>query len=332
MKAIVYTQYGDPEVLHLAEMEKPAARDNEILVKVSAASINYGDLAARNFKAISPAQFNMSLLFWLIAKLSFGWQKPNNPVLGSEFSGIVEAVGKNVTRFKPGDAVFGYLGQSMGAYAQYLCMPQDGCVALKPDNLSFAEAAAAPYGAIMAISLLQKGQIRPGQKVLVNGASGGIGSAAVQIARHYGASVSGVCGAPRLEFVKALGAEQVIDYRVEDFTQNGETYDLIFDVLGKAGFSRCKKSLKPNGIYLLASFKLKQLLQMLGTSFGSGPKVVCSIAPGSLADLLVIKELIEAGVIKSFVDKTFPMQQAAAAHRYVESGLKQGNVVILMEE
>ena len=248
MKAIVYTKYGSPDVLHLAEVEKPTPKDNEILVKVHATSVNYGDIAARNFKEITPQKFNMPLIIWFMAKISFGLRKPTNPILGSEFAGEVESIGKDVQRFKEGDQVFGYVGPNMGAYEEYLCMPEDGCVAIKPANMTYEEAAVVPYGAIMALNLLGKVNIQPGQKVLINGASGGIGSAAVQLARHhFGAEVTGVCSTQRLEYVKSLGADKVIDYTKEDFTQNGETYDLIFDVLGKSSFSRCKNSLKSKG-------------------------------------------------------------------------------------
>ena len=202
----------------------------------------------------------MPFLFWFLGKLSFGFNKPKITILGNEFAGEVEAVGSDVKRFKPGDAVFGYLGQSFGAYAEYLCMPENGVLAIKPANLTYEEAAVVPYGAIMALPLLRRANIQPGQKVLVHGASGAIGSAAVQIARSFGAEVTGVCGTPRVECVKSLGADKVIDYTKEDFTQNGETYDLIFDILGKSSVSRCKSSLKPNGIHLFASFKLKQIL------------------------------------------------------------------------
>lgn len=330
MKAIVYTEYGSPEVLHIAEIAKPAPKDNEVLIRNYATSVNFGDLMARNFRAVTPRKFNMPFFFWLPARLAFGLSQPRTPILGSEFAGEVEAVGKAVTRFKPGDPVFGYLGSSMGAYAEYCCVPENGVIAIKPSNLTYEQAAVVPYGAVMALSLLRKANLQPGQKVLINGASGGIGSAAVQIARHLGAEVTGVCGTPRVDFVKSLGAVQVIDYTKEDFTQNGETYDLIFDVLGKSSFSRCQKSLKQNGRYLLASFKVKQLLQMLWTSWVSSQRVICAIAPGSLEDLIAIKELIEAGQFKAIIDRRYPMEQIAEAHRYVEEGRKRANVVITL--
>jgi NADPH:quinone reductase-like Zn-dependent oxidoreductase len=335
MKAIVYTTYGSPEVLQLKEVPKPVPKDNEVLVKIYATSVNFGDIVARNFKEVSPRSFSMPLLFLLFAKIYFGIRKPKITILGSEFSGVIESVGKNVKSLKQGDKVFGYLGQRMGAYAEYLCMPEDGVLAIKPPNITYEEAAVVPYGAIMALALLRKANIQSGQKVLINGASGGIGSVAVQLAKYYGAEVTGVCGTPRLEFVKSLGADKVIDYTKEDFTKNLESYDLIFDILGKSSFARCKNSLKPNGIYLLASFKMKQLLQMLWTSLSvrflypkSGKRVICSIAPGSREDLLSVKELIEAGKIKSVIDRCFPLEQAAEAHNYVEKGFKRGSVAI----
>jgi NADPH:quinone reductase-like Zn-dependent oxidoreductase len=331
MKAIVCTEYGGPQVLQLHEIEKPVAKNNEILIRIHAASVNFGDRMARNFKAITPRQFNMPFLFWLMTKISFGLRQPKITVLGSEFAGEIEAAGRDVKRFKPGDQVFGYPGLSFGAYAEYLCLPEDGVLAIKPANMTYEEAAVAPYGAIMALNLLRRVNIQPGQKVLVNGASGGIGSAALQLAKYFGAEVTGVCAAPRVEFVKSLGADKVIDYTKEDFTQNGETYDLIFDILGKSSFSHCKRSLKPNGILLFASFKLKQLLQMFWTSMSGGRKVICALAPGAVEDLNSIKELIEAGRIKSVIDRCYPMEQAAEAHRYVGEGHKKGNVVIRMD-
>jgi NADPH:quinone reductase-like Zn-dependent oxidoreductase len=332
MKAIVFTEYGSPDVLQLKEVAKPTPKDNEILVRVHATPVNYGDLTARNFANLSPSEFNMPTPLWLPARMSFGWNKPKINILGSELAGEVEAVGKKVKKFKPGDQVFAYTSMNMGANAEYLCLPEAGIVALKPANLTYEEASTLPYGAIMALSLLRKVNIRPGQKVLINGASGGIGSMAVQVAKHFGTEVTGVCGTPRLEYVKSLGADKVIDYTKDDFTRNGETYDLIFDILGRSSFSRLKRSLKPNGIYLLASYKMKQLFQMFRTSMFGGQKVICAMASEKSEDLVFIKELVEAGKIKTIIDKCYPLEQAAEAHRYVESGLKKGPVVITLEE
>lgn len=328
MKAIVYTQYGPPDVLHIEEVAKPAPKDNEILIRVHAAPVGFGDLIARKFNEITPGRFSMPLLFWIITRMYFGFSKPKVNILGSEFAGVVEAVGKDVQSYKVGDPVFGYRGQSMGTYAEYICMSENGMVAPKPASMTLAEAAAVPYGALTALALLRSAGLQSGQKVLINGASGGIGSAAVQLARYYGAEVTGVCGAPRLEFVKSLGASRVIDYTIEDFTQNGETYDLIFDILGKSSFARCKNSLKPGGRYLLASFKMKQLLQMLWTSITGGKKVICALSNEKPEDLRFIKELCEQGKIQTFIDRRYPMEQAAEAHRYVEQGHKKGSVII----
>jgi len=328
MKAIVYTEYGSPDVLQLKEIEKPTPKDNEILIRIYATPVNYGDTLARNFKAITPREFNMLSLFWLPARMEFGFSKPRKNILGNEFAGEIEATGKDVTLFKKGDQVFGYRGTNMGAYAEYLCMPEKGLVAIKPVNMNYEEASAVPYGVLTALNLLRKVNIQSGQKVLINGASGGIGSAAVQLAKYYGAEVTGVCGAPRLEFVKSLGADKVIDYTKEDFTKSGETYDVIFDILGKSSFSRCKNSLTQNGIYLLASFKMKQVFQMLWTSITGGRKVLCAMSFEKAEDLRFIKELVEAGKIKSVIDRRFPLEQTADAHRYVETGNKKGNIVI----
>jgi NADPH:quinone reductase-like Zn-dependent oxidoreductase len=331
MKAIVYTEYGSPDVLQITEVEKPVPGDNEIRVRVHATSVNIGDLWARNFKEITPSKFTMPLPLWIPSRMYFGLTKPRVHILGSEFAGEVEAAGKDVKRFKPGDQVFGYRGQSMGAYAEYLCIAEDGLVAIKPANMTYEEAAAVPYGALTALSLLRKANIQPGQKVLINGASGNIGAAAVQLAKYFGAEVTGVCSTARLKFVQALGADRVIDYTREDFTKNGETYDLIFDILGKSSFSECQNSLKPDGIYLLASFKTKQLFQMVGTSRASGKKVICALSSENPKDLVFIKELVEAGKIKSILDRCYPLEQAAEAHRYVEKGCKTGSVIITVE-
>ena len=331
MKAIVYTEYGPPDVLQLKEVEKPIHKDNEVLIRNYAATVNYGDLVARDFKDISPREFNMPFPFWLLTKMSFGFRKPKLTILGSEFAGEIEATGKDVKRFKEGDQVFGYRGQIMGAYAEYVCMPEDGALATKPANMTYEEAVVVLWGAIIALDLLRKVDIQSGQRVLINGASGAIGSAAVQLAKHFGAEVTGVCGTPRLEFVRSLGADKVIDYTREDFTTSGETYDLIFDILGKSSFSRCKGSLKQNGRYLLASFKMGQLLQMLWTSMIGDKKVICALGSGSTEDLISVRELIEAGKIKAVIDRRFPLEQTAEAHRYVEEGHKKGHVVITVE-
>lgn len=331
MKAIVYTEYGPPDVLQLKEVEKPAPRENEILIRNHATNVNIGDIWARNFKKITPSKFTMPLPLWFPSRMYFGFTKPRVNILGSEFAGEVEAVGKEVKRFRKGDQVFGYRGQKMGANAEYLCMPEDGLVAIKPVNMTYEEAATIPYGALTALSLLRKVGIQRGQKVLINGASGSIGSAAVQLAKYFGAEVTGVCGTPRLEFVRILGADKVLDYTREDFTRNGETYDLIFDILGKSSFSSCKNALKQKGIYLLASFKIKQLFQMLWTSITPGKKVVCTLSSENPKDLIFIKELVEAGKIKSIIDRCYPLEQTAEAHRYIEKGYKTGSVIITIE-
>ena len=328
MKAIVYTEYGPPQVLRLKEVEKPAPKDNEILICIHATSVNVGDLWARNFKEISPRKFTMPLPLWLPSRLYFGLTKPKISILGSEFSGKVEATGRDVKRFKKGDPVFGYRGQSMGAYAEYLCISEKGLVALKPSNMTFEEAAVVPYGALTALSLLRKVNIQSGQKVLINGASGGIGSAAVQLARYFGAEVTGVCSTQRMDYVKSLGADKVIDYTKEDYTRNGEKYDLIFDILGKSSFSHCKDSLNPSGRILYASFKMKQLLEMLWTSRIGDKKVICALSGEKPEDLPFIKELIEAGKIKSIIDRCYPLEQIVEAHSYIETGNKKGSVVI----
>lgn len=338
MKAIIYKEFGPPEVLRLGEVAKPVPRDNEILVRVHAASVGYGDLVARNFKNIPVSDFHMPLPLWLPSKVYFGLSKPRVNILGSEFSGEVEEVGVDVKRFKVGDQVIGYLGQRMGAYAEYVCMPENGTIGQMPAGFSYAEAAVLSYGVIMAASILRKVTIKQGDRLLINGASGGIGAAAVQLAKCYGAEVTGVCGTPRLEFVRSLGADHVIDYTEEDFTQNGETYDLIFDILGKSSFSRCKNSLSANGTYLLASFKMNAVFQMLLTNIGGGlngrkmgKKVICALASENNQDLELVRKLCDTGQFTIIIDRCFPMEQAAEAHRFVESGNKKGQVVITID-
>jgi NADPH:quinone reductase-like Zn-dependent oxidoreductase len=329
MKAIVSTEYGPPEVLKLKEIDKPQIEDNEILIRVHATTVTFGEIAARNFpKIMSPRKFTMPLILWLPSRIMFGIRKPKNKILGAEFSGEIEAIGKGSRQFKVGDQVFGYRGPSFGAYAEYLCMSEEGIVSKKPINMTYEEAAGVPYGALTALTLLRKVDIKPGQKVLINGASGGIGSYAVQLVKHYGAEVTGVCSTTKIEYVKSLGADHAIDYMKEDFTKNGETYDVIFDILRKTSFSRCKKSLTKDGIYLLASFKLRQILQMIGTKIVGSKKVICALSIESPKDLVHIKELIEDGKIKSIIDRRYPLEQIVEAHKYVENGHKKGNVVI----
>ena len=330
MKAIVYEKFGPPEVLQIKEVEKPIPKDNEVLIKVHAVHVNFGDIITRNFRKISPRKFHQPFLLWFFAKIFLGFRKPKVKILGSEFAGEIESVGKDVERFKKGDEVFGYRGMNMGAYVEYLCMPEKGTVALKPTNMTYEEASTVSGNSMTARNILSKVNIQSGQKVLINGASGGIGSIALQLAKSYGAEVTGVCGTPRMEMVKALGADKIIDYTKEDFTTKGKTYDLIFDVLGKSSFSRSKKVLNKNGIYLLANFKSRQLLQALRTKIIGNKKVKCVL--NFEEDIDSIKELVEAGKIKSFVDKSFPMEQAAEAHDYVEKGFKKGYVVITFNQ
>ncbi|MCJ7581404.1 MAG: NAD(P)-dependent alcohol dehydrogenase [Candidatus Aminicenantes bacterium] len=328
MKAIVYTEYGSPEVLKLQEVEKPTPKDNEILIKIRAASVNYGDILTRNFANLRTRDFNMPALFLLPARITFGYKTPKNHILGSELAGEIEDIGKDVKKFQAGDQVFAYTGMKMQGNAEYLCMPEDGIVGIKPDNMTFEEAACVPYGGIMSLSHLRKVNIEEGQKVLINGASGGIGSMAVQLCKNFGAEVTGVCGTPRLEYVKALGADKVIDYTHEDFTQNGEKYNLIYDILGRSTFSHCKNSLTENGCYLLASFKMAKVLQMMGTSISGKKKVICAMASEKQEDMALLKELVEAGKIKTIIDKTYPLEQASEAHSYVEKGFKKGHIVL----
>lgn len=329
MKAIIFEKYGPPEVLQLKEIDKPTPKDKELLIKVYATAVNFGDIYTRDLRKITARKSLMPFVLWFVSKMMLGFRKPKIKILGSEFAGEIESVGKDVKLFKKGDQVFGYLGMSMGTNAEYLCMPEKGTVAIKPTNMTHEEAATVSGNSMTALNILGKVNIQSGQKVLINGASGGIGSIALQLAKNSGAEVTGVCGTPRLEYIKALGADKVIDYTKEDFTENGETYDLIFDVLGKSSFSRCKKSLNKNGIYLLANFKLPQLLQNLRTSIIGRKKVKCVL--NITENISVIKELVEAGKIITVIDKRFPLEQAADAHSYIEKGLKKGSVVLTID-
>jgi len=317
MKAIVYTKFGPPEVLHLQEVEKPTPKANEVLIKIVATTVVKEDPDMR----ASPG-FN-------------GLLKPRNPILGQELAGEIESIGRDVTRFKPGDQVYGM--DMFGAYAEYKCMPENGALAIKPANISYEEAASVPNGALTALPFLRdKAKIQSGQTVLIHGASGSVGAAAVQLAKYYGAEVTGVCSTANLEWVKSLGADQVIDYIRENFTETGKTYDIIFDTVGKRSFSACKGSLTDEGIYLTTVPTPVIMLQAIWPAKSGGKKgkflaAGLRSAREKSKDLAFLAGLIEAGKMKAVIDRVYPLEQMAEAHRYVEQGHKKGNVVIMVD-
>jgi NADPH:quinone reductase-like Zn-dependent oxidoreductase len=316
MKAIVYEKFGPPEVLQLKEVPTPIPKKNEVLIRIYATTVELEDPGFRK----SPG-FN-------------GFTRPRRPILGMELAGKIEAVGNAVTRFKPGEQVYGNAGLRLGTYAEYICLPEEGALAIKPANLSYEEAAALTNGSLTALPFLRdKGQIQPGQAVLVNGASGTVGSAAVQLALYFGATVTGVCSTQNLELVKSLGAGQVIDYTQTDLADLNESFDILFDVAGKANFTRCKHLLNPGGIYLSTVPNPGVLLHILWTSL-FGHKKARTLAAGMRApekkapDLEFLRTVIEAGHLKPVIDRTYPLIDTAAAHRHIEEGHKNGTVVI----
>ena len=325
MKAVVWTKYGPPNVLQLREVAKPTPKDNEVLIRIHATTVTAGDCELRSLK--------FPIYLSLVMRLWRGLIKPKGTtILGTELAGEIEAVGKDVRLFKEGDRVFGAAGMNFGANAEYICLRErpgdmEGGVAIKPANMTFEEAAAVPFGGRDALHFLRRGNIQSGQKILINGAGGSIGTFAIQLAKYFGAEVTGVDSTEKLDMLRSIGADHVIDYTQEDFTKNGEIYDVIFDVVGKISFSRSDRSLKQDGYYLLANPQL-QMVTGLWAKMTSGKNVILEAASGTIGDLVFLRELIEAGKIRSVIDRRYPLEQIAEAHRYVETGRKRGNVVI----
>jgi NADPH:quinone reductase-like Zn-dependent oxidoreductase len=323
MKAIVYERYGPPEVLQLKEVEKPTPKNHEVLIKTHATTVTSGDWRVRSL--------NVPAGFGLIMRLVFGVSRPKQPILGSELAGVIESVGKDVRKFKVGDPVFAFSDTAMGCHAEYKCMAEDGAVVPKPPSLTFEEAAALSFGGTTALDFLRRGKLQSGESVLVNGASGAVGTAVVQLAKHFGAIVTGVCSTANVELVRSLGATHVIDYTQQDFTRNGETYDVIVDTVGTAPFSRSKASLKEGGRLLLLVAGLPAMLIAPLVSMTSSKKVIAGPATVRVEDMRFLARLAEAGVFKPVIDRRYPFEQIVEAHRYVDTGRKKGNVVITLE-
>ncbi|HSL31514.1 MAG TPA: NAD(P)-dependent alcohol dehydrogenase [Anaerolineales bacterium] len=324
MKAIVWTKYGPPDVLRFQEVEKPTPRDDEVLIKIHATTVTAGDCELRNLK--------LPILFRLAIRAYVGLRKPTRiTILGQELAGEIDAVGKDVKRLKPGDQVFGTTGLRFGAYAEYICLPEQGALVLKPSNMTYEEAAAVPTGGLEALHFIRKADLQHAQKVLINGSGGSIGTFALQLAKYFGTHVTAVDSTEKVDTLRLIGADRVIDYTREDFTKSRETYDVIFDVVGKSSFSRSIESLKQNGRYLLGNSNPLQRIRGQWTSMSSSRKVLFGTSSQRAEDLLFLKELIEARKLKAVVDRCYPLAQIAEAHRYVETGHKKGNVVITVD-
>jgi NADPH:quinone reductase-like Zn-dependent oxidoreductase len=322
MKAIYHTKYGSPDELQVKDIAKPSPDENELLIKIYASTVTTTDCNVRNFTFVPK-------IFMPMAKIMFGSKKPKINILGIDFAGEVESTGKNVKLFKKGEYVFGTPGSSFGSHAEFICIPENKALALKPVTATFEESAAIPLAGNTALYFIRDlGKIRPGQKILIIGASGGIGTFAVQLAKFYGAEVTGVCSSTNLEMVKSLGADKVIDYTKENFLQNSKTYDIIFDVVGKTSFSKCKKILKKNGIYLVNLIELSDIFHILRSLLFGGKKVRGGNAIANKENIIFLKQLVDSGKIKPVIDRCYPFEQTAEAFRYVEKGHKKGNVVI----
>jgi len=322
MKAIVYDKYGPPAVLRMQEVEKPEPKDREIRVKVYATTVTVADIRSRSF--------TVPRSVWLPARLMIGLLRPRKAILGMELAGEVEAVGHAVRRFQPGDRVFAATLVGYGAYAEYRCLPEDGAVAHMPANLSFEEAAAVPIGARTALHFLRKADVRRGQRVLIYGASGSVGSYALQLAKVFGAHVTAVCGPTNAAMVRALGADEVIDYTKEDFTRRGAVYDVVFEAVDKSSFDDCMKVLKASGVYINVTVPVPSI-RMLWTKITSGKRLILGQnSPETAEALYFLKELIEAGKLKPWIDRVYPFEQMIEAHRYVDQGHKKGNVAVTL--
>ncbi len=326
MKAIVWTKYGPPDVLQLQEVKKPAPKADEVLIKIHATTVTLGDCEMRSL--------SLPFMFRVPIRLYVGLRRPTRTtILGQELAGEIEAVGQTVKRFKPGDQVFAATGFSMGAYAEYICLAEnsgEALVAIKPANMCYDEAATVPFGGLDALHFIRACNIQAGQSILINGAGGSIGTFAVQLAKHFGAEVTAVDSADKLAMLRSLGADHVIDYQKEDFTQKTKTYNAIFDVVGKANYSSSLESLEQNGTYVTANPGALDIIRGSLTSRTSDKTVISQVASKTPEDALFMKELIEAGVIRTVIDRRYPLEQTAEAHRYVETGQKAGHVVIMV--